>query len=42
MSLFTVNPIGIGTVATLPNLGDLSENVQIRVRSTLHSHEHSH
>ncbi|XP_045542338.1 periodic tryptophan protein 1 homolog [Papilio machaon] len=26
----TVNPIGIGTVATLPNLGDLSENVQIR------------
>ncbi|XP_026323363.1 periodic tryptophan protein 1 homolog [Hyposmocoma kahamanoa] len=23
------NPIGIGTVATLPNLGDLSENVQI-------------
>ncbi|KAJ0181424.1 hypothetical protein K1T71_003509 [Dendrolimus kikuchii] len=24
------NPIGIGTVATLPNLGDLSENVQIR------------
>ncbi|KAL4708859.1 hypothetical protein ACJJTC_018305 [Scirpophaga incertulas] len=25
----TGNPIGIGTVATLPNLGDLSENVQI-------------
>ncbi|KAI5635823.1 hypothetical protein NE865_11425 [Phthorimaea operculella] len=24
------NPIGLGTVATLPNLGDLSENVQIR------------
>lgn len=24
------NPIGIGTVATLPNLGDLSENVHIR------------
>ncbi|XP_053601828.1 periodic tryptophan protein 1 homolog [Plodia interpunctella] len=24
------NPVGIGTVATLPNLGDLSENVQIR------------
>ncbi|CAB3245398.1 unnamed protein product [Arctia plantaginis] len=24
------NPIGIGTVATLPNLGDLSETVQIR------------
>ncbi|CAH2990329.1 unnamed protein product [Chilo suppressalis] len=26
----TSNPIGIGSVATLPNLGDLSENVQIR------------
>ncbi|CAG5026934.1 unnamed protein product [Parnassius apollo] len=26
----TTNPIGIGTVATLPNLGDLSENIQIR------------
>ncbi|CAK1600258.1 unnamed protein product [Parnassius mnemosyne] len=26
----TTNPIGIGTVATLTNLGDLSENVQIR------------
>ncbi|XP_072935605.1 periodic tryptophan protein 1 homolog [Epargyreus clarus] len=26
----TNNPIGIGTVATLPNLGDLSEDVQIR------------
>ncbi|XP_049887812.1 periodic tryptophan protein 1 homolog [Pectinophora gossypiella] len=26
----SVNPIGIGSVATLPNLGDLSENVQIR------------
>ncbi|KAJ8733750.1 hypothetical protein PYW07_014301 [Mythimna separata] len=25
-----INPVGIGTVATLPNLGDLSENVQIR------------
>ncbi|XP_030032217.2 periodic tryptophan protein 1 homolog [Manduca sexta] len=24
------NPIGIGTVATMPNLGDLSEHVQIR------------
>ncbi|XP_068628753.1 periodic tryptophan protein 1 homolog [Battus philenor] len=26
----TANPIGIGTVATLPNLGDLGENVHIR------------
>lgn len=25
-----LNPVGIGTVATIPNLGDLSENVQIR------------
>lgn len=25
-----INPVGIGTVATLPNLGDLSEGVQIR------------
>ncbi|XP_045516163.1 periodic tryptophan protein 1 homolog [Pieris brassicae] len=24
------NPIGLGTIATLPNLGDLSEDVQIR------------
>ncbi|KAI8430324.1 hypothetical protein MSG28_000630 [Choristoneura fumiferana] len=24
------NPVGIGTVATLPNLGDLGDNVQIR------------
>ncbi|XP_047535473.1 periodic tryptophan protein 1 homolog [Vanessa atalanta] len=24
------DPVGIGTIATLPNLGDLSENVQIR------------
>ncbi|XP_032523202.2 periodic tryptophan protein 1 homolog [Danaus plexippus] len=24
------NPVGIGTIATLPNLGDLSENIQIR------------
>ncbi|XP_061709081.1 periodic tryptophan protein 1 homolog [Cydia pomonella] len=26
----STNPVGIGTVATLPNLGDLSDNVQIR------------
>ncbi|CAH2099508.1 unnamed protein product [Euphydryas editha] len=24
------DPVGIGTIATLPNLGDLSENIQIR------------
>ncbi|XP_041974303.1 periodic tryptophan protein 1 homolog [Aricia agestis] len=26
----STNPIGIGTIATLPNLGDLGDNVQIR------------
>lgn len=31
--MFTIsaNPIRIGTVATLPNLGDLGDDVQIRV-----------